>query len=362
MRKGEFQMNRVFTWLLAGTFAAGAGCAATTPARASSSSGAAEQEQTPAPEAQPAQPGSPESAAAAEIRAAQRAAARAERDAAAAERDAQRALETTHKRMAEVQARLARARDGQNAYAFRVNGEVKKEKVAYLGVTTSQVPPALRQHLKLPRGFGLVVDTIEKDSAAAAAGVERYDILQKLNDQLLVNSQQLGVLVRSMKPGDDVRLTVLRNGETKEVTAKLQEKEVPAISDAGGMFEWSGEFPAVSVATPVAPVPPIQAFQVEPNGQFNTLKLFTDDDEQSTSVYQDRELTLTITQDEEGKSLEAKDNDGQKLFEGPINNDEERRKLPKNVADKLAKFESKLEKMPLVKGKGVNIRVVEPEE
>src|SRR5436190_2738660 len=71
----------------------------------------------------------------------------------------------------------------QHVRAFAVAAPgAKKEKAAFLGITTSPVPASLRQQLKLQKGLGLVVETIEKDSPAEQAGVQQYDVLQKLNE------------------------------------------------------------------------------------------------------------------------------------------------------------------------------------
>ena len=308
---------------------------------------------------------------------ASRAADQARRAAVVAELEARRAADTARQaseqaanevrqRLREMEGWLSRVRDG-NLYALAARGKVEMEKAAYLGVTTSSVPAALREHLKLPRGFGLVVDTIDKESAAAQAGVQRYDILQKFNDQLLVNSQQLGVLVRSMKPGDEVRLTVLRAGETKEISVKLTEKELPVLSDgawnaAFGDVDWVGTFEAP--LPPVAPVAPgaFGGVKLNKDGQQQRFRFFglEGDSEVGQSVYQDGEMTLTVTDDAGKKTLVAKDKDGQTLFEGEITTPEQRETLPQPVAEKLAKFEEKLEKIPGAGTGRVKIRIVEP--
>src|SRR6185369_10584319 len=106
------------------------------------------------------------------------------------------------------------------------------------GVAAGPVPAVLREQLKLQRGFGLVVEYVDKDSPAAAAGVHVHDILQKVDDQWIINSQQLLVLVRSKKPGDSVALTVISVGQPIVLTAKLTEKELPVLDDP---FSWNGD-------------------------------------------------------------------------------------------------------------------------
>lgn len=94
----------------------------------------------------------------------------------------------------------------------------------FLGVSTMPAPNSLRQRVELPPGIGLVVQSVEQGSPAEQAGVKQYDILHKLNDQLLVNMEQLSVLVRTFKPGEEVRLTVVRGGRAQELTARLGER------------------------------------------------------------------------------------------------------------------------------------------
>lgn len=102
----------------------------------------------------------------------------------------------------------------------------EKEKVTYLGVAISPVEQSLRKHFKLEAGTAVLVEFVDGDSPAAEAGVEKHDILTRLNDQILVNPHQLHVLVRMHKPGQTVKLSLIRQGKPLTVSAKLIEKEV----------------------------------------------------------------------------------------------------------------------------------------
>jgi hypothetical protein len=126
---------------------------------------------------------------------------------------------------------------GVLSVAGRINkAAIKQEKVTYLGTVTSAAPAALREQLKLPRGAGLVVDSLEAKSPAEAAGIKQHDVLEKLNDQLLVNSEQFTALLRSMKSGDEVTLAIIRQGERQTVKAKLGENEVRGGAEFGAEF------------------------------------------------------------------------------------------------------------------------------
>src|SRR5581483_12087828 len=91
--------------------------------------------------------------------------------------------------------------------AARIDGPISLvargslENVAFIGVETSPVTPALTAQLALPEGTGLVVEQVVPDSPAAAS-IKPNDILLKLDDQWLIDPWQFAVLVRQHKAGD----------------------------------------------------------------------------------------------------------------------------------------------------------------
>lgn len=95
-----------------------------------------------------------------------------------------------------------------------------------LGIHVSPADAALRKHLKLPANFGLLVEHVEPDSAADSARLQRFDVLYKFDDQLLVNQEQLTSLVRARRPDDRAALTLYRDGELRRVEVVLQSGRV----------------------------------------------------------------------------------------------------------------------------------------
>ena len=100
-------------------------------------------------------------------------------------------------------------------------------KVPYAGFRSEEAPEALSHHLPIPRGFGLLVTEVVKESPAADAGIQRYDVLLRCGDQRLANSGQLNSWVRARKPGETMRLTVFRAGKEWDVNLILWETEKP---------------------------------------------------------------------------------------------------------------------------------------
>lgn len=93
--------------------------------------------------------------------------------------------------------------------------------VTFMGVAVSSAPQELATHLPLDQGVGLVVETVSKDSPAEKAGIQKNDILTKLDDQLLIHPAQFSVLVGRRKDGDSVKLTLLRKGAVQEIPVTL---------------------------------------------------------------------------------------------------------------------------------------------
>jgi serine protease Do len=77
---------------------------------------------------------------------------------------------------------------------------VEMETVAFLGVETGPVSPTLGAQLGLARGTGLVVNHVLAKSPAAGA-LREHDILLQLDDQILIETRQLSVLIRLRKEG-----------------------------------------------------------------------------------------------------------------------------------------------------------------
>jgi hypothetical protein len=110
----------------------------------------------------------------------------------------------------------------------------------WVGVAVEAVPDALRAHLPIAEGAGLLVLQVIGGGPAEAAGVLKNDILLEFNGQILFNPSQLSGLVKLNGSEEEARLKVLRTGQPVEL--KITPKERPVR--AGGK------------RAPDAPVPP----------------------------------------------------------------------------------------------------------
>jgi hypothetical protein len=135
--------------------------------------------------------------------------------------------------------------------ALRAATSEPKVKAAYMGVGVDVPNDTVRAQLKLPEGSGLVVNYVDNDGPAKEL-IRQHDVLQKLDDQLLINAPQLVTLVRMHKPGETIQMTVIREAKPVTVPVKLSEKEMAPLSTY--LSEQRGGDPLVS-ATTTAPPP-----------------------------------------------------------------------------------------------------------
>lgn len=98
---------------------------------------------------------------------------------------------------------------------------------AFLGVGTQQLPPWSDMKSNMPRGVGLEVLEIVPESAASKV-LRSGDVLEKLNEQWLVNPDQLAVLVNMQKPGDEFVVTFVREGVRKQEKLTLGDRPLRA--------------------------------------------------------------------------------------------------------------------------------------
>lgn len=239
------------------------------------------------------------------------------------------------------------------------------EKVTFLGVETGPVPEVLAEHLGIERDFGLAVRTVAKDSPAAGV-LQKNDVLRKLDDQMLVDSRQLSVLIRAKKPGDAVKLTLIRAGKEQVVTAKLGERELPKNvfhslnfgdggqfrffgDDSGPVIERLRELPGIAREEIndalrvigndrphwVAGSPRVHVLSRKVNGGSTILNLA-----EGNFVFSDDAGSLEVNASKGERQLTLKDASGKVTFQGPINTDEQREALPPEVKERLKKLET----------------------
>ena len=93
----------------------------------------------------------------------------------------------------------------------------------YLGVTIQDVDPGMAKAFGLGQGGGALVSDVGPDSPAAKAGVQRGDIILKLNGNEVAGRNDLSLRIAEMAPGTVAHLQIYRNGKTQELNVAVGE-------------------------------------------------------------------------------------------------------------------------------------------
>ncbi len=95
---------------------------------------------------------------------------------------------------------------------------------AYLGVGTVTVTPEIVTRLSLTVDRGAVVQNVEPGSAADRAGVTPNDVLVGLDSTPVSSVADVSRIVRSKKPGDKLRIDLVRDGRRQTIEAQLGQR------------------------------------------------------------------------------------------------------------------------------------------
>jgi membrane-associated protease RseP (regulator of RpoE activity) len=82
----------------------------------------------------------------------------------------------------------------------------------WIGVSVTQLEPALRAQLQLPKGQGLIVNEVVKDSPASRTDIKVNDIVLELDGKPLSDSAKLVEVVQS-HAGKPILLHIIREGK-----------------------------------------------------------------------------------------------------------------------------------------------------
>lgn len=113
------------------------------------------------------------------------------------------------------------------------DGKVRR---GMLGINIQEPTEALVKGLELKDTEGVIVGNVRPGSAAQKAGLKRYDIIVAINGEKMEDSNVLRNKVAGTLPGTEIKLSIVRDGETLELTATLD-----ALTDADAKKKISGE-------------------------------------------------------------------------------------------------------------------------
>jgi Do/DeqQ family serine protease len=103
---------------------------------------------------------------------------------------------------------------------LRTKGKVTR---AQLGVTVQGVTPEMAENLGLKQATGAIVSNVSEGSAAEKAGMKRGDVIKSFNGLPVHDTNTLRNRVAEAGPGSNADVVILRDGNEKHLTVKLDE-------------------------------------------------------------------------------------------------------------------------------------------
>lgn len=121
----------------------------------------------------------------------------------------------------------------------------------YLGVQTQEVTKENFSKFGLREVRGVAIEKVVENSPAAQAGLQDNDVIVQVNGEEITSVRKLTRLLGEIAPDHKARITILRGGSEREITATLGKRP-------GATFSSGGSWTAPGLPTP-APMPNILA-------------------------------------------------------------------------------------------------------
>ena len=96
----------------------------------------------------------------------------------------------------------------------------------FLGISIRDMDSKIAKEINIDRANGVYVDSVATNGAAKEAGVKAKDVIISIDGMETMTSSKLQEIVMRKRPGDKVKILLIRNGnERKELVATLQKQE-----------------------------------------------------------------------------------------------------------------------------------------
>jgi serine protease Do len=112
---------------------------------------------------------------------------------------------------------------------LKATGRVSR---GFIGVTLTDVTPALQRALNLSVADGAMVQDVTPRSPAERAGLRPYDVIVEVEGSKVTSNQELIQNVSARQPGTMTKLEVIREGRRQTMNVKLAER--PGREDEPG--------------------------------------------------------------------------------------------------------------------------------
>jgi serine protease Do len=92
---------------------------------------------------------------------------------------------------------------------------------AYLGIMVQDITPGISKAMNLKDMKGVLVGDVSPNGPASRSGVQRGDVILEVNGKAMEDSRELRNSISMMDPDSTVKLKLMRNGNSTDVSVKL---------------------------------------------------------------------------------------------------------------------------------------------
>lgn len=110
------------------------------------------------------------------------------------------------------------------------NGRVRR---GYLGVSISDLNQDMAEAFQTGTTNGALVEVVQDGTPAARAGMKRGDVIRKIDNYPVESVADLRLKVASMRPGTEVAVQIIRNGEEQTLDVTLGSLDDPTAVVTG---------------------------------------------------------------------------------------------------------------------------------
>jgi serine protease Do len=103
--------------------------------------------------------------------------------------------------------------------------EYGKVQRGLLGIEIADVNALIAESFNLPVNQGVLVNGVREQSAAKESGIKEGDVIVGIDGQVINSVSELQEWVARNRPGEEILVTYIRNGEKHDVTAKLKNSD-----------------------------------------------------------------------------------------------------------------------------------------
>jgi Do/DeqQ family serine protease len=106
-----------------------------------------------------------------------------------------------------------------------------------LGVEGGELNAEAAKKYGIKQTEGFYVNKVNKNSGAEKVGIEKGDVILKLDDTKIASSAEMATVINTKRPNDIVKVTLLRDGKNLALNVPLTKKELIAYEFNGIEFE-----------------------------------------------------------------------------------------------------------------------------